>query len=476
MEPKDAMKQWEHCYDDSWKGIIVAEAFRHPAKFSKALVERIIDYMLEKEWLRQGETIGDTFGGVGLGGVIAAYKRLRWVGVELEPPFVQMGHDNFTLHRTRWRAINAPQPCIIQGDSRYFDKVLQRADAMITSPPYVSGGHHNDVFDAWNVKSGGQGITKETAGYGKSEGQIGRLKEGAVDAVVTSPPFLRAHGGERGIMIEGLNTKDGRSDKKFARRQYRDQDRAAGNIEALKDGKVDAVISSPPYAEIAAGAGGLNTKPAKRPGQQSGRKPRSPSQSADQRYGNTEGQIAKAKKGKVDAVLTSPPYEDSVNREDHGFDFMKAKPDYPTRNNHPRRVAMHKKSKSNFTYGNAAGQIGALKKQTYWEAMHQVYSSMFRALKHGGVAAIVVKDFVRNGRRMTLCDDTVLLLNHVGFVTIERIRAMLTREYEVPDLFEGTTTKRKDRKSFFRRVAESKMPADDPRRIDWEEVIFVRKP
>ena len=108
--------------------------------------------------------------------------------------------------------------------------------------------------------------------------------------------------------------------------------------------------------------------------------------------------------------------------------------------------------------------------------MHQVYSSMFRALKHGGVAAIVVKDFVRNGRRMTLCDDTVLLLNHVGFVTIERIRAMLTREYEVPDLFEGTTTKRKDRKSFFRRVAESKMPADDPRRIDWEEVIFVRKP
>jgi len=179
---------------------------------------------------------------------------------------------------------------------------------------------------------------------------------------------------------------------------------------------------------------------------------------------------------KIDAIVTSPPYEDSVNREDHGFDFMKSKPDYPTRNNHPRRVAMHTEKMRNFSYGKEGGQIGVLKKQTYWEAMLQVYSAMYRSLKPAGVAAIVVKDFVRNGKRMTLCDDTVRLLEHIGFVLVERVHAMLTKEYVLPDLFEGSTTKLKDRKSFFRRNFESKMPKDDPRRIDWEEVIFVRKP
>ncbi len=470
-------KKWEQCYDDSWKGIIVPAAFQHPAKFSKGLVERIIDYMLEREWLHQGETIGDTFGGVGLGGIIAAYKRLQWFGVELEKPFYDLANANFWKHVSRWDRLGCPMPVVVQGDSRRFDEILlANADAFVTSPPYISGGHHDDVFGAWNVNSRGQKISKDGAGYGETDGQIGKLKEGSLHAVVTSLPFQRAHGGERGIMVDGLKTKDGRTDKKIAKRQYRDdQPRSAGNIEAAKSGNVDAVLTSPPYDIIAAGAGGLNTQPARKPGQQTGRK-KGASQSADQHYGDAEGQIGRAKKGPLDAVLTSPPYEDSVNREDHGFDFMKAKPDYPTRNNHPRRVAMHTEKKSKFSYGKLEGQIGALKKQTYWEAMYQVYCAMFRSLKPGGYAAIVVKDFVRDRKRMTLCDDTIRLLEHVGFEFVERIHAMLTREYEYDDLFEGTVTKRKDRKSFFRRNAERKMSNNDPRRIDWEEVIFVRKP
>lgn len=472
------MKKWEGCYDDSWKGIIVDEAFRHPAKFSKALVERIIDYMLEKGWLQKGEVIGDTFGGVGLGGIIAAYRGLQWIGFELEKPFVGFGHANFQKHVHRWSQLGLPIPILIQGDSRNFDVLLQNADAMITSPPYVSGGHHNDVFDSWNKNSRGQQIKKETAGYGKTKGQIGTLKEGEVDAVVTSPPFQSARSGTTnsagGIAKAGYTGK-GKREPKLSDRQPHIVAPSAGNIEGSGLGSVDAVISSPPYEEIAAGAGGLNTKPAKNAGQQSGRK-KGASQSADQHYGKTEGQIGRARKGKVDAVLTSPPYENSVNREDHGFDFMKCKPDYPTRNNHPRRVAMHTKSHKKFVYGKQQGQIGALKKQTYWEAMLQVYSAMHRSLKPGGVAVLVVKDFVRDGKRMALCDDTVRLLEHIGFETLERIHAMLTREYIVPDLFEGATIKRKERKSFFRRNFESKMAKDDPRRIDWEEVIFVRKP
>ena len=293
-----------------------------------------------------------------------------------------------------------PTPVIVQGDSREFDQFVpiwpqaaaitsppyaniaagagglntkppkkpgqqsgrspnspsQQADqhygvGAITSPPYVSGGHHNDVFYAWNtLPRGGQRITKEVAGYGKSAGQIGTLKDGKVDAVMTSPPFLKAHGGERGIMVHG----------------YKGKHRSDNEASALP------------------------------------------------------------KRHKVD-------------------------------------------------FGRATARSDA-KDETYWEAMLQVYSAMHRSLTPSGVVAIVVKDFVRNGKRMTLCDDTERLLTHIGFEPIERAHAMLMHEYVVPDLFEGSTMKRKNRKSFFRRSFENKLPENDPRRIDWEEVIFVRKP
>ena len=36
---------WTGCYDDNWKGTITDEAFAHPAKFAKGLIERIADYL-----------------------------------------------------------------------------------------------------------------------------------------------------------------------------------------------------------------------------------------------------------------------------------------------------------------------------------------------------------------------------------------------------------------------------------------------
>ena len=68
------------------------------------------------------------------------------------------------------------------------------------------------------------------------------------------------------------------------------------------------------------------------------------------------------------------------------------------------------------------------------------------------------------------------LLTWMGYIEVERIRAMLTEEEIHHDLFEGQTTKKKDRKSFFRRLHESKLPPNDERRIDYEEVLIVRKP
>ena len=61
--------EWHGCYDDGWKGVIVDEAFAHPAKFARGLIERIVDFGLAEGWWKRGDLIGDPFAGVGLGAI-----------------------------------------------------------------------------------------------------------------------------------------------------------------------------------------------------------------------------------------------------------------------------------------------------------------------------------------------------------------------------------------------------------------------
>jgi hypothetical protein len=109
--------------------------------------------------------------------------------------------------------------------------------------------------------------------------------------------------------------------------------------------------------------------------------------------------------------------------------------------------------------------------ETYWEAVAQVYAQCLIALRPGGYAVVVVKDYVQKKKRVPLCDQTLSLLTHLGFEPVERIRANLVHEERSSGLF-GEHVKRKSRKSFFRRLAEKRgSPA-----IDWEECLVVRKP
>jgi hypothetical protein len=578
MKTKKPPQLWQGCYQDSWQGIITPASFAHPAKFSKKLIERILDYLAERKWISRGDAIGDPFGGVGTGAIVAAYRGYFWIGQELEEKFFELGAGNFGKHCHRWARLGVPAPILIHGDSRFFhENVSQVLQAVVSSPPYVSGGHHVDVMDAGNKNGRGQKMkaivsspaysgslddggpekahpdgydrTNNWTGYGKSAGQIARLRTGDIDAVVGSPPFLGARsdttssGG--GINKAGYEGKSPArpSHKRMGERTYQsgnDSDREKTNIENLPPGDVEAIVTSPAYETISAGAGGLNHLPPKEssPGQQSGRR-KGASQSADQTYGKTPGQISHTKTGSVDVVLTSPAYADSINSQSHGIDFSKSKPDYPGRVNHPARNKAHSDAAENMRYGSTPGQIGRLravvgsppwennveggrvagkfkgdavlkskrgkgatdeavraqaardqektlgdspgqigneKGETYWQAMAKVYHSCLLALKPGGVMAIVVKDFVKDKRRMPLCDDTMRLLVWLGFEEVERIHAMLTEEQIHEDMFEGTRTKRKEKKSFFRRLHESRLAPDDPRRIDYEEVLIVRKP
>jgi DNA modification methylase len=142
--------EWHGCYDDGWGDLIVSEAYAHPAKFAKGLIERIIEHGLAQGYWQAGDTLGDPFGGVALGGIIAGYHGLNWIGVELEQKFVELGNQNIALHKAKWAALGYDVDVrLVQGDSRQFAALA--CDGIVTSPPYTDCRQTRDkaFLDNW---------------------------------------------------------------------------------------------------------------------------------------------------------------------------------------------------------------------------------------------------------------------------------------------------------------------------------------
>jgi hypothetical protein len=196
--------EWHGCYDDGWKGMIVDEAFAHPAKMAYGLLTRIVRRMVDEGWVEAGQVVGDPFGGIGTGGIVSAYYGLHWVGVELEPRFVELAGKNFDLHRPRWENLpGCVAPRIVNGDSRRFAGLVGEAAAVVTSPPYAEAikneQNDSDVLSAKEASGeidqssfrspGPYSQCRQKRSYGTTPGQIGALKEGTLAGVVTSPPW-----------------------------------------------------------------------------------------------------------------------------------------------------------------------------------------------------------------------------------------------------------------------------------------------
>jgi len=538
---------WNDCYESSWKGVITPESFSHPAKYSRDLIERIFQHCLEKCYLRKGDLVGDCFGGIGTGGIAATYAGLRWVGVELEPRFVKLAEANFELHASRFRSLNRTPPYIVKGDSRKFDEIISEADGVVCSPPYAvinvgAGGLNHKPAKKPGQQTGRSSTSASQVAdphYGGAEGQISNLKEGSVDGVVTSPPFIQTQGGGgKGINRDGYEA-NGRKDPRVGVRAFQGDagDREANNIEMLPAGQLDAVVSSPPYADsVNSTQHGIDFTKAKKdyPGRvmHEQRVALADKRHSEQSYGKTDGQIGALHAGPVDAVITSPPFADSIRgmatcqtdvdksdrkcgpnsqqalRNDYGseagqigrlksepLDAVVTSPPWEKNSEGGRAAGKFKSPAAAFkskrghgasdaavlaqaardekkTYGDSLGQIGQEKAETYWSAMHQVYAACFRAIRPGGVLVAVLKDYVKGGKRVPLCDDTARLLEHCGFTVIERIHAMLVKVTEHNDLFNGATRTKKSRKSFFRRLAEKNGSPE----INFEEIIIAKKP
>jgi hypothetical protein len=140
------MLKWNGCYGRQWVNAIVPDAFEHPAKFSRNLIERIYEYAIEQGYIKTGERVGDPFGGVALGAWPALRRGINWIGVELESKFVTLGNANLALWNERYGASFSPWGTGIleQGDSRQFAEIVrERLAAVVSSPPYSNStdGH-----------------------------------------------------------------------------------------------------------------------------------------------------------------------------------------------------------------------------------------------------------------------------------------------------------------------------------------------
>lgn len=417
---------WNGCYDGTWRGTIVEKAWGHPAKYGRELIRMIYKHALVNGWLKRGDTVIDPFGGVALGALDAMLCGCNWVGCELEEQWAKVGNDNILTWQRHYSAFNLGQAVLLNGDSRKLAQMVKEGSTLaVTSPPYINSiRNQKDGIDWEKAKQNGEDGGNHDRGascnadIGKSDGQLAAMPEGEFDAAIASPPFIQRSGGGKGINVKGYTGKAGRTNKSenlVGKRSYQAErgDRANSNLEILPEGDFTLAVSSPPYETIATGAGGLNTKPAKKPGQQSGRNAKAASQDTDQRYGSAKGQLAKLKQGDMGSG------------------------------------------------------------DTFWLASRTIVEQVFLLLKPGGHAIWVTKNFVRdkkevdfNGRWQALCEA-------MGFKTVCIHLAMQVEQIGTNLLLEGGEhTRTKTKKSFFRRNAEKR--GSPP--IDFECVTCMMKP
>lgn len=241
---------WTHCYADGWeKGDICEAAWSHPAKYSKALIFRIIQHLVRQSYVSRGQVVLDPFGGVALGALPCMAYGLSYVGVELEPRFHATGLENLALWRQRYGYKDAQ---FLQGDSRHLRAVLGEAGiaACVGSPPFGSA-------DSAGPESLGKRTDKsalamrQTQGWGiggqNAPGNLATLPPGRFEAVVSSPPFCGSTQTEHNP--DNITAGKGRRGGDSAARVK--QDYAAlttpGNLGTLPTGAVQAVVGSPPY-------------------------------------------------------------------------------------------------------------------------------------------------------------------------------------------------------------------------------------
>jgi tRNA G10 N-methylase Trm11 len=129
---------------------------------------------------------------------------------------------------------------------------------------------------------------------------------------------------------------------------------------------------------------------------------------------------------RCDHVICSPPYGCEMSGRPSakkGLAYRLAKYPHDRRweqyLSHPNRGTV---GMLTFHYGTTPGQLGSRRGKRYWQAMEAIYRQAHRAIRPGGRLILIIKDHIRDGRRVPTADLTVDLCETLGFRFTERLQ------------------------------------------------------
>ena len=272
------------------------ESIKHPAKAHIPMMIWIL-----KKFVRDGDIVLDPMAGIFTTGIegMRIFPNCIFIGVELEEKFVKMAQAN--IRKVEDVAKNdmfmkVGKAICVQGDARELERVLkEKVDKIITSPPFgqaQSGGgiakkgytkdKHTDLI-------GKRSYMPENTG--DNPNNIDNFRYGSIDKIISSPPW--------GGKVQHKTNYLGKQ-KRESGFEYSDDPNNIGN---LPHGQVDKIITIPPYGE---GLGhGHGSKEWAKKWKKAGihNLGEYPSEHKDN--------IGNLPHGRIDKIISSPPYEGS---------------------------------------------------------------------------------------------------------------------------------------------------------------------
>ncbi len=486
----------DECYADSWQGLITPESFAHPAKMARGQLFRLVRWLFETGRVRKGDTLLDPFGGISTTAIAGASAGLKVVTCELEEKFHRLGagYDcpgmtkkewvryygrwqrvkrfcehcqkgppvetrgvvpevhphrfvgNVDLHRRVWEAAGDPQPTCLLGDSRKLAEVAGPvpAQCVLSSPPFHDTLPGAERYRDTKYIRPNLPPAAGVAAYLRERRKACGLTAKQIDAALgTVTLYSWYEGRPKGIQIP---TPDHWLKLKTLLNL---DDRFDAGILTVQE--VEATGSQSKAWRHAGGPDCVGS------------------------YGTTPGNLGNLPPGdalasgvvseeKAACVVSSPPYE---NSQLDGVDT------------NPERLmggkcsaTSHGGGKVIYDHQSSPGNVGNTSGETFWDAAKQIVEQCHLLLKPGATTCWVVKSYVKAGAIVPFPAQWAALLESTGFKVTHRIRCHLVSETREADLFGGETVKRKERKSFFRRLHEKKSPHT---RIDYEEIVVAVK-
>ena len=263
------------------------------------------------------------------------------------------------------------------------------------------------------------------------QGDARDLPGPSADCILTSPPY------EGSVDAQ----KDGIDWAKQADGRKKQEPHGVGGKPFAYTRSVDVVLTSPPYEGISVSAGAQ----ARDPGIRFPKGERT-----DRGKIKRDGLFERGYTRPVDAILTSPPYENSeLPRQQH--DIARTDGIFP-RYRYTRPVDAILTSSPYEGGGHHGGafdtwggvqrvcsslqasytpdkhdrsNIGNLRSGAYWSAMAQVYAECWRVLRPGGILALVLKGFTRDSKYIDLPGQTEDLLLAAGWLKHDEWRREL---------------------------------------------------